>query len=254
MANTTYVTVSDIRSEGLSDTTAYPDASVQAALNMWAAFIEHATGRFFDVRAATLLMDGNDTETLFLPVPVITVTKLFMNGHFTDPTDIIDPVRYMVYNRIQAVPSMGQDDRDNPKIRLITNQVDFYQMAAFGPTSSRGFIRGSQNQKITGTFGFTEDGTTTPLLIKRALTKLVLRNIDKLAAGGVPIDPNSGQKGQIISESTDGHSISYQAPKKQNPLIEITGDPEVNQILRMYHRPMAIRVTGTFQYAGQYGG
>lgn len=251
---TPYATVADIRAEGLTDTTTYPDSRVQRALNLWAATIERLTGRFFNARAATLITDGNDTDTLFLPVPIINVTKLFKNNRFNDPADVVNPSTYRVYNRVQPVPGMGDDDRDNPKIVLVRggSSSDFFQNAVDGLAGYRGFMRGHQNQMIVGTFGYTEDGIgATPLLIQRALIKLVLRNIDQLAPGSTPIDPLAQQKGQIISETTDGHTVQFAMPKKQNPLIELTGDPEVNQIIRLFRRPPSIRVTGTFYFGGR---
>lgn len=245
MANTAYATVADVRAEGLTDTTTYPDPQVQASLNLWAQFIERATGQFFDVRSLTLLLDGKDTDTLFLPFPIIAITQLFMNNRFT-ASDVIDPIRYVVYNR-----TFPQDDRRNPKIKLVTANLDFYQMAAWG-VGGRGFLRGLLNQKLVGTFGFVESDNSTPLMIKRALMKLVLRNIDQMAAGSVPLV--GGQKGHVTSETTDSHSVMYQAPKKLDPLTLITGDPEVDKILRLYRAPINIAVTGSGFYSGQFGG
>lgn len=241
MANTAYASVEDVRTEGLSDTTAYSDEAVQAALNLWAQYIERATGQFFDVRSLTLLLDGDDTDTIFLPFPIVTITALYMNGRFNDPPT--DPSRYVVYNR-----QFPQDDRRNPRVKLVTGNLDFYQMAAWG-IRGRGFLKGQLNQKLVGTFGFVEADNTTPALIKRALLKLVMRNIDQQATGGVPMP--SGQKAVIASETTDGHSVMYQLPRRPDPRMAITGDSEVDQILRMYRAPLKLAVTGTAYYAGQ---
>lgn len=251
--STSYASVDDVRAEGLTDATLYPDSRIQGALDLWASVIERLTGRFFGAKQLTLVMDGSDRPELFLPIPIIMVSKLFKNGAFNDPSDIVDPSRYRVYNRVQPSPGMGEDDRDNPKIVLssFNGNSDFYARVVDDLSGYRGFVRGHQNQMVVGTFGYTGDGVASiPLLIKRALLKLVLRNIDQLAPGSTPIDPLSGQKGQVIMETTDAHSVQFQAPKKQNPLIELTGDPEVNQILRLFKRPPTMKVTGSYYFGG----
>lgn len=244
MANTTYATVADVRAEGLTDAVAYPDALVQARLNLYAQYIERVTGQFFDVRALTLLLDGDDTDTLYLPFPIVALNQLFINGRF-GTNDAMNLASYTVFNR-----QFPQDDRRNPKIKLNTVNLDFYQMAAFG-SGGRGFMRGLQNQKLVGTFGYVEADGSTPLLIRRALLLLVCRWPDILAPGSVPREGN--QKGIITSESTDGHSISYQTSRRLSPQSSITGDAEVDNILIMYKRPIRLAVTGASYYAGQSG-
>lgn len=239
-----YVTIADVRAQGLTDTAKYPDATVQAAIDLSSQYIDRTTRQWFESRALTVLMDGQDSARLFLPVPVITVTELYVNNRFA-ASEVLPATDYVVYNG-RALP----DDRKNPKIQLITARQSIYQVPNL-TAGGRTFMKGPRNQKIVGTWGYTESDGTTPLLIKRACMKMTLRFADKLAEGGSGTGGTSGSSGAIIGESTDGHFIQYAMPSAigvSGGTYGISKDPEVEIILQMFRAPLALAVPGSSQF------
>lgn len=233
-----YATLADARAEGVPTTII--DSVVQAKLDQWSQFVDEATKQWFEPRAVTLMLDGNNSRTLFLPVPIITVTALYMNSDFTN---VISPNLYAVYNRQDA----ARDDRRNPMIKLAGSGLGVFDAADF--RRGMAFCIGEQNQKVVGTFGFTESDGSTPKLIKRAVLKLAIK---ELQGGGGTLWNQVGNGGPaagggvVASETTDGHTISYNAfsiaPSKPG-LNGITNDPEVDRILDMYRAPLKIAAT-----------
>lgn len=238
-----YVTVAEVRAEGAPSTV--DDTRLQILIDTYKQLIETATGQWFESRALTALLDGTDANILFLPVPVIALTALYVNEDFVNPVPVAD---YRVYNRVP--PTGYPDDRRNPKIGLVN--VDQFR-SIFTPPSIRGrgnvFAYGKQNQKLIGTFGFVEADGTTPLLIKRAQIKLVIEHSKKIASAP---EGSSLPAGPITTEMTDGHMRVYstliKATVKPGTFM-ITGDPEVDWILAQYKRPIRVGVplSATFE-------
>jgi len=238
-----YVTLAEARLAGIPGPTgagAIADDVVQEQLIRWSEFIDAATKQWFESRYVSMKLDGNDSRTLFLPVPIISVERVYMNSNFTNP---IDANLFAVYNRRDSL----RDDRRNPMIKLAGSGLGIYNAGDFRMGSM--FIRGEQNQQIDGTFGFTEADGTTPKMIKRAVLKLAIRELqggggtlwNQVAGGGSPAGG-----GMIQSETTDGHTISYNAfsIKPTAPgLNGITNDPEVDRILDLYRAPLKIAAT-----------
>jgi len=228
-----YITIADVRAEGVTLPMA-DDAKITATIAMWQQFIESQTGQWFESRSLTLLLDGTDSDTLFLPVPAISISALYINNDFVNA---LAAATYSLY--LGTFP----DYRRNPRVKLVS--VD--QENIFMPPPGRGrlrasFIYGKQNQKMVGAFGFVEADGTTPLMIKRALLKLVVSKVTPLAGAG---SGSSSAAGPVTTEMTDGHMRVYSTLVKasvkpgSNP---ITGDSEVDAILAMYKRPIAVGV------------
>lgn len=146
-----YATVADALDEGVP--TAIPDSTIQQELDTWSQFIDRACRQWFEPRSYTFDCDGNDSNRLFFPVPIISVTALYVNGDFTN---VLDPARYRVYNS----RNMAQDDRRNPKIALTPNGMTIFSGPPIGAWGAPGpcFLRGIRNQRVVGTFGYTEIG------------------------------------------------------------------------------------------------
>ena len=239
-----YITVAECRALGIS--TDITDDAIAAAILVWTAFIDRATRQFFEPKTVTLDIDGNDSDTLFLPVPVISVTNLYINDDMVTavPTD-----RYKVYNGRGPI----DDDRRNPKLRLIRHPNIFIRPDVFysGPV----FMKGSKNQRIVGSFGFTESDGSTPQLIKRAVAKMVKRSVemDHEAAQNNGETPSQAA-GDVIMEITDGHTVQYGTnksfgmPAGKMGTAAITNDPEVEKIIEMYRAPLAIAVPGSMSW------
>lgn len=234
-----YATIEDVRGEGIEDPPA--DDVIQTSIDTWTAFIERVTRQFFEPRTATVDLDGQDSHTLHLPVPIISVTSLFANGDFVNA---VPTSKYVVYNG-RGAPA---DDRQNPRIKLVQSVDNIFHVghrSRFGTV----FLRGMKNQRIVGSWGYTESDGSTPKLIKRALLKLVVR--DLLAQGSVGLSASvetPGAPGAVMSETTDGHTIMYVNPlnKLTRPGTNaVTGDAEVDHILSQYRAPIGMAVPGS---------
>jgi hypothetical protein len=147
-----YITVDQVRAEGVDDPVGYPTERIQAAIDVWSRFVEDATGQWFEPRQKTLVMDGNDSYRIFLPVPVLSIMKLFANGDFSNP---ISSTLYRVYKE-------RNEDRRNPKVELFQGDrrdgifTPGFRAPGYG-NAGRIFIGGQQNQKLVGYFGYVDE-------------------------------------------------------------------------------------------------
>ena len=229
-----YVTVQDLRDFGLTEETA-SDQQVAAAIVLWSQVIDKICGQWFEPRAVTFRLDGSGVDVLHVPVPIISISSLKVNGESVAlATD-----RYVAYTS-RTIP----DDRLNPRIRL--GSAGSYWTRGMGPS----YAIGIQNQTVTGIFGYVEDDLSTPAPIKYALMKLISEKLKNPpnASEDQPPDEGLGLQGPVIEETTDGHSRKWAnvAVKMTRPGIAagITSDPEINAILLMYRRAPMIAVTG----------
>lgn len=206
------------------------------------AFIDRHTRQWFNARtfddSNPIYWEGNNTETLFLPVPILEITTLKKepDGQVVAATD------YQVFNG-RSFP----DDRRNPMIKLRKFGDDV--MFISGGT----FMRGVRSV-ITGIFGFLEADGTTPVLIQRATAKLALmyymRSLGEAAADAA----SSSNTGPIKREKTDLHEIEYFDARATggkdggNSGSGLSGDDEVDDVIAAYRAPMAIG--GTFPDIG----
>lgn len=235
-----YVTVQNMRDEGLSDTVKYPDGQVQLAIDLASQYIDRTTRQWFESRSLTVLLDGQGSDRLFLPVPVITLAELYINLRF-DASEVLPAADYVVYNG-RSLP----DDRYNPKVELVNMRRSLFQVGSLS-YGKRVFMKGKRNQKLVGAFGFTEADNSTPKMIQRACKKMALRFVDKLAENGTGTT-GSTNSGTVIGESTDGHFIQYAMPSAtgvKGATFGISKDPEVEQILALYKAPIGLAVPGT---------
>lgn len=242
-----YIDVQDVRDAGLESSVA-SDSEVLAAILLWQEVLNRACRQWFLPKQLTFNFDGNDRDTIFLGVPAITVDYLKINSQ----TDELDTDLYRVYNSREY-----PDDRRNPRIKLLHSAqlTDIY--VAPSVSGERRFLRGHNNQEISGTFGFTEPDDTTPLAIKRALLKLVIEKLSRplyTPAGSVAPAPSTTVAGVILSEKTDGHSISYGTAEYTNRrtggISGITQDSEILDIIKLYRAPIGIANTSAWSHYG----
>ncbi|MGD9749388.1 MAG: hypothetical protein AB7W59_00170 [Acidimicrobiia bacterium] len=234
-----YITVADIRAAGLTDDTTYPDAAVTAAIDLWQQVLERACRQWFDSRNLTLKLDGTDSDTLHVGIPIISLEYLKINDH----PDELNPSYYRVYNG-RSYP----DDRRNPRIKLrsLSEVSDIYS----APLDSHmlRFRKGRHNQEVKGDFGFVEDDGSTPLPIKRALTKLVIEKlVNPIPIPGAvpPVPPPPIVAGALLEEWTDGHRVKYAdvfkfTESRPSPYLGITQDQEILTIIRLYRAPLGM--------------
>jgi len=242
----TYCSVQDIRDEGLTDTTLYPDAKVLGYIETWQEWIERVCRQWFVPKTKVFNVDGNGADTLFFCVPIISIDYVKIN----DSNVNLDAELYRVYSSREF-----PDDRRNPRIALrntLTDPRDIY-MPLFGPQR---FNVGKQNQEIKGTFGFVTPDGGTPALIKRALIKMVVEKLTK----PIYVNPSASTGpapppilGPILEEVTDDHKIKYGSPggpssPRKPGLTGFTNDWEILETLRLFKGPIGIGAPAHWSY------
>jgi len=244
----TYVTVDDLRALGLPDPP-FSDADILDAIILWQAVLERACRQWFYERELTIKFDGNNRDTIHLGVPIISVEHLKINGS----DDALDTDLFLTYSG-RSYP----DDRRNPRIKLKhSSQLTSIYVAA----STRGelrFLRGNQNQEISGAFGFIEPDGSTPAPIKRALLKLVAEKLTlpiyTPAGTAAPAPVSTTVAGIVLSEKTDGHAISYGtasfSDRRSGGISGITQDTEILDIIKLYRAPIGIATAASWSYFG----
>jgi len=200
-----YVTVQQVRDAGLPlEADGGPsDARVLYLIQLYSNLIDKVTRCFFNSRSLTLYLDGLGHESLFLPFPVISVSTLEINlvQGSGDPMSDDD---FRVYNRDLRTDKMV------PRVTLVRERQNI-----FSGVSSGLFEVGHQNQKISGLFGWLEDGGV-PVPIQEAVIRLVVKNAGNVAtgAGGGAVGGWGGRGSATVpfgvtQEKADKHSISY---------------------------------------------
>lgn len=234
----TYIVVQDIRDLGIVESVV-DDAAVLAAIELWQQFIERATRQWFLPKILVIRFDGNDSDAIHFGVPVISIDYLKIN----DQETLLDAVFFKVYNA-RCYP----DDRRNPRIKLRNEQdLDIFTAPIVGRRLR--FRKGRQNQEVKGTFGFTEEDGSVPLLIKRALSKLVIEKLTNPIYHDPSVSPALVSAppltGNLLEEWSDGHKRKWGAAggelKSRNPgMTGITDDQEILDIVRLYKAPIGI--------------
>lgn len=233
-----YISVADVRAAGLNQNPP-DDATIFASIMLWQQVLERVTRQWFRPIPCELYLDGTDSDTLHLPVPIISISQLRINFDTSAlPTD-----RYKVYAGRQL-----PDDRKNPRIKLVDTfgyERDIY--TASDRTSRSRFYKGRQNQFIRGVFGYVEQDGSTPALIKRAMLKLVVGDLANpiVPGAGSGITPPPISAGIVREEVTDGHSIKYDVAggdikPRASGLSGLINDPEVQMIVKLYKSPIGM--------------
>lgn len=141
-----YITVQQLRDEGITAVIA-ADSKVLDSIRTWQEILDRACRQWFESRTLTLSVDGSDSGVLFFGVPIISIDYLKLNG----ATAALDTSLYKVYSS-RSYP----DDRHNPKIKLIGDQLRDIYTAPLNVGRLK-FLLGRQNQEIKGAFGYIED-------------------------------------------------------------------------------------------------
>lgn len=231
-----YISVEDVRAAGLN-TQPPDDQTILTSIQYWQQIIDRVTRQWFRPIATEFYLDGCGNNTISLPVPIISIETLRINGL----NETLDPQRYRVYAG-RRLP----DDRRNPRIQLVDNWgYDRDIFTAPDRAHRNVFFTGRHNQFVRGVFGYVEEDGSTPLPIKRAMMKLVLRDLASplVPTPGMVMTPPPLTSGMVQTEWTDGHQISYQTSmvKPRAPgLMGLIDDPEVQMIVKLYRAPIAL--------------
>lgn len=233
-----YALVSDFREEGITSASV-SDSRLLLSIIRASELIERYTGRFFEPRYLELPVNGTGSPMIMLDVPIIGLSDLaFETGPVHISELFIDSDLWRVYNR-HLDGLVSPDDRDSPKIEMLSSGDDY---AAGGLSFSRLiFPRGQKNVTVRGFFGYTEaDGSPfgrTPSLLRHACKLLTMRESAKLSQ--VSTREDAQRRARIIEERTRDQSYKLAADPRQ-AVATITGDPEVDIILRSFCRPPAM--------------
>jgi hypothetical protein len=236
----TYVSPYELREEGLCAEDA-DNKKLLSLIRRVQQYIEHETRQPFRPVARTLQLDGDNSESLLLGVPIIGIEYVKINNSNLE----LDSSSYRVYNiRTTENASLGYDldeRHQNPKISLNgANRGESPIYWGNGNTdgySSMVFAAGHQNQEVKGIFGYLEADGTTPELIKYAMKRLIYANAEQLVAG---VGGASAVAGPILEETTDRHSIVYGRNAQLSNYGALAMSAEVQQILRKYKAPIAL--------------
>jgi hypothetical protein len=214
-----YASIADLRAEGVTEAAA-SDLRLGFALEEASRTIDRLTGWFFEPRNEVIRLSGRNTSTIELPFPPIALTHVRVGGGFWMPAYDIPLEPELVW--IVGAPIRA--DFDVPRITL-----------RFGYA----FPWGQGNVEVEGTFGYTEpDGTPqgrTPLAIRRATMILALRSIP--GVGDVEAREDNWRRPRLVEERTRDQSYRLAPPV---PATDLTGEPEVDQILIRYRRPLGL--------------
>ena len=204
-----YVSIAEVKAEmAVGDGSDVTDERITLAILKAEEFIEHVTGQSFEKERRTMYLDGNGRRLHHLPEFCIGIESITVSG-----IDI-KADEYILYN--------SREDRNNPKI--------VFNFAV---------PKGRRSIAIDGYFGHVDikpsGKAVTPLLIKKACIKLALSEVYALS------DPERREfldRERVVSENTDGHSYTLGGTTGQTK--GFTGDPEIDEILLLYQRPLQI--------------
>lgn len=138
-----YTTVTALRAEGIPDSV--PDSRIFDRIRYASRAIETWTGRYFYPQQKTIQVDGRDAPVLRLGEPIIEIQSVkFLAPELEyDVPDEVLLADLEVYNRHLTQGLLDEDDREDPRIVLIS-------------TRARPWPNGSKNIEVAGVFGYTD--------------------------------------------------------------------------------------------------
>lgn len=219
-----------------------------ALLTLATQYIEKFTGNFFVPTPKNVRVDGTGSHAQLLREPIIAIADVAIDIAPFEPSDLpIDASSLRVYNRHIRQGLTRPDDRDNPKLEFY-HAFDRHgnKHASFARLF---FNRGEQNVGVEGVFGYTDpDGTpygSTPALITRAALMLVVRNA--IPISDVEARQDQQRAGQLEELRTRDQQVKWNFPSgvlgHHAFTGGFTGDPEIDTILMMYQKPIALART-----------
>jgi hypothetical protein len=198
-----YLTVDDLRREGVSDED-YTTEYVQERIDLASKTVERLLGLFFEPKVGHVVtMSGPGHDTLFLPYPPTTtsaITEITVGGTAVDS-------EYW-----EVIMPEFPDGRLNPKILHLTGS----------------WTAGKRNVIITGTFGFVEaDGTSIPPEIHDLCKRVAIWGMPKLG------DTGALKADRIVEESIEGYRYKLSEVMPSGTF----DDPKIDSLLARFHRP-----------------
>ncbi len=237
-----YALVSDLRAEGVSVAEA-TDARLARLIRLASQYVDRMTGRFFEPRPMIMTLDGSGGRAQLLGHPIIAVHEVTQS--LAMPAGLgelpVTPSFLRVYNR-HLTGLIEPDDRENPRLEFF-HESDLLGVRST-PAASLGlgslvWLRGPQNVRVNGLFGYTDpDGSAvgrTPDLIRHVTKLLVLREIPTMT--DVTRREEQQQRWRIVSERTRDQGYNLDPLRSQGAF---TGDPAIDAILVAFQRPPSL--------------
>jgi hypothetical protein len=233
-----YATVQQLRDEGVTTAQATDD-QLLARISRCSQLIDRWTGRSFEPKEKTLLIDGSGGSILQIGPAIISISEVRVLGqsslYIMSSDEPIDLDQIRVYNRHLTEELTDPDDRNNPKIQWLAFEGS-RRMPEVAPIAY--FPRGVQNIQVTGVFGYTDpDGSPegkTPDLISYACMQMVVADLPKL--GDVEARDEQSMRGRVTSLRTRDQSITWSAVSSKQAGAW-TGSQAIDNILASYRRP-----------------
>ena len=245
-----YCVVQDLRDEGVPSTGygAKTDEYLGKVIIRVCAMIDNFTGRFFEPRDLTLVLDGTGSRALLFGDPIIDIDTIKLDSDDFSLAEEYDLDDVRIYNRHLTERLTNPDDRESPKIEILEFDRREESLPAFGTDAHSLFHmhrwpEGTQNIQVVGTFGYTdwdddEDEGVTPILIERAAVLMVLRDLN---TGYTEIDRREDERNRwrVTEHKTRDQTIKFEKPSVLGlaGFGAFTGDPEIDSILAQYVRP-----------------
>jgi hypothetical protein len=200
-----YITIQDLRNEGVSETI-YDDDHVTERITLACRAVEMLTGCFFEPKADHIVkLDGSGHDLLFLPYPPISTSAI-------TELEISDEELDSEYWEV-LMPEFP-DGRFYPKIRHLS--------------STGKWTKVKSNIKLTGTFGFVEaDGSSVPPMIKRLCIDIAILGMP-LAA-----DESAKKSGRIIEEQIKNYRYKLSEASSSG----MFGEKHIDNTLALFYSP-----------------
>lgn len=203
-----------------------PKSRGEALVRLSMARIDRETGQFFNKRSGVFQFEGNNSQVLFLNVPIIEIRSLKINS--TEQELIEGKLDDFLALKGRTEP---QDDRWNPRIKLNTRTDNIFS----GAFTNRVFLKDTFTE-IDGDFGFLEADGGTPLLIKEAALIDAIDAIESPEAQAAG-EPTTGSLKRI---KVDLHEQEFFEPKGQSQVFQASTNERFNRIMAQYRRPILI--------------
>lgn len=228
----TYISPNEVRAEGLT-TAQCSDARLIDLILRAQDYIDASTRQMFRPVPQTLKMDGPESHTMHLNLPIVGLEFIKANSSTTALAQ--SSVAVYVTTALAAGRHPFQKDyRRNPKLSLKAD-LSLYSGAFVHDTGV--FAVGRRNQTIKGVYGFLEADGTTPALIAHAMLRLVYGTATALT---ISASSSSGSTaGPIRRERVDRHEVEY-VDKTTTSTTALSGSPEVEEIIQRYRAPIII--------------
>lgn len=224
-----YATLAEARAEGVTTSvygaTEASDSRLQRLLDDASRYIDEATGWWFEPRTKTLGFDGDGTECLWMPAPIISLTSVSIDDTALALGDVL------VYGTTSS-----QTELRAARLARRTSSV-LREGRATWP-------KGRRNITVVGSFGYVlSNGTSPPPEIRDACIRLAARNIGLL--GDAAAQAARAATTGIFRETTDGHSYERAGGTAGTAgawrYAGATGDPEIDTTLARYRRASRAR-------------